>query len=183
MHWFVKHATVSRCQALALVWVLGGSLLLVHAEDADVSRWFNRHDDDAFLNELKAKWGPIKTAMTAPVENLMLPLEYHPNGRIKAILQAKKAQIFPDGLIFAEGVRIQMLTESGAPDGLLTAEGCLFDREKKLGYCEGLVSVVKDGDRLKGCGMYFSIERQFIKILSECEIRTSRMRNNFGRIK
>ena len=77
---------------------------------------------------------------------------------------------------------MELLTEDGHSDGQLTAEGCLFDRKAKQGYCEGLVSMVKSGDRLKGRGMYFSIEEQFIKILADCEIRTQRVRNNFGRI-
>jgi hypothetical protein len=116
------------------------------------------------------------------VENLTLPLDYYVSGRIRAILRAQKAQLLPDGLVFAEGVRVDMLTEGGQPDGWLKAEACLFDRTAKKGYCEGAVSVEKGGDRLKGRGMYFSFEQQFIKILGECEIRTHRIQLNIGRL-
>ena len=152
------------------------------ADDPDVERWFNRHPAEEW-RPLAEKWAPVKAAMSSPVENLVLPLDAFPNGRMKARLRAKKSQIFPDGVIFAEGVDVELLAEDGRVDGRLTAEGCLFDRKAKRGYCEGLVGVEKGGDRLKGRGMYFSIEDQFIKILSECEIRTCRMRNNFGRLK
>jgi len=151
------------------------------AGDPEVDRWFNRHTAEEWL-PLAQKWAPVKAAMTAPVENLTLPLDYFPNGRVKACLRAKKAQIFLDGMIFAESVEVDLLREDGKADGKLTAEGCLFDRKAKHGYCEGRVSVEKSGDRLKGRGMYFSIEGQFIKIMAECEIRTRRMRNNFGRL-
>lgn len=149
-------------------------------DDPEVERWFNRHPPEMW-RPLAEKWATVKAAMTSPVENLMLPLDYFPNGRIRAQLRAKKAQIFMDGFIFAESVNVEMLTEDGLPDGRLTAEGCLFDRKVKHGYCEGRVTMEKSGDRLKGRGMYFSIEGQFIKILNECEIRTRRIQNNFGR--
>ena len=153
------------------------------AEDPDVERWFNRHSAEEW-RPLAEKWVSVKAAMVSPVENLVLPLDVYPNGKVKARLRANKAQIFlDDGLIFAEGVYVELLAEDGQVDGRLTAEGCLFDRKAKRGYCEGHVSVDKSGDRLKGRGMYFSIEEQFIKILSDCEIRTHRMRNNFGRLK
>ena len=151
------------------------------AEDPEVDHWFTRHSE-APWHPLVEKWGPMKAAMTAPVENLTLPLDYYDSGRMKAVLRARKAQMFPDNLIFAEGVTVDMLTEDGKPDGRLTADGCLFDRDSKRGYCEGAVGLVKGTDRLKGRGMYFSIEDQFIKILSECEIRTYRIPLKLGRL-
>ncbi len=150
------------------------------AEDPEAARWFNRHDDAAW-RPLAARWPAVKAAMTAPVENLALPLDYYADGRIRARLRADKAQIFPDGFIFAEGVVVELLTAEGKADGTLTAEGCLFDREARHGYCDGRVAVEKEGDRLKGRGMYFSMSGEYIKIMAECEIRTYRIRNNFGR--
>jgi hypothetical protein len=164
--------------------VVAGFLLSVFSawgSDADVDRWFNRHSDQAW-RPLAEKWATAKAAMNAPVENLMLPLDYHPNGRVKAVFRAAKSQMIGEGLIYAESVTVDLLTDAGQPDGRLTAEGCLFDRVKKEGYCEGVVSVVKGADQIKGRGMYFSIEAQFIKILTECEIRTSRIPLKLGRL-
>lgn len=152
------------------------------AGDPEVDRWFARHSE-AEWRPLVEKWGASKAAMVSPVENLMLPLDYYPSGRVKAVLRAQKAQMLLEGLIFAEGVRVEMLAEDGQTDARLTAEGCLFDRNSKQGYCEGAVNVEKSGDRLKGRGMYFSMEQQFIKILAECEIRTHRMQHlKIGRL-
>jgi hypothetical protein len=151
------------------------------ADDPDVERWFARHTDQVW-RPLAAKWASSKAAMTSPVENLTLPLDYFASGRIKAVLRAVKAQMMPEGVIFAEEVSVDLLTEDGSLDGRLTAEGCLFDRKEKHGYCEGSVNVVKGTDRIKGRGMYFSTEEQFIKILSECEIRTSRIPSKLGRL-
>ena len=151
------------------------------ADDSDVNRWFARHPASLW-QPFSDKWAASKAAMTSPVENLMLPLDYYSNGRVRAVLRAQKAQMLQDGLVYAEGVRVDMHTEDGHPDGQLTAEACLFDRNTKQGYCEGVVSVEKSGDRIKGRGMYFSMEQQFIKILAECEIRTHRIQLNFGRL-
>jgi len=181
MVWSVKQRGLLRA-ALVGTALLCGCGPAFGSGDPEVDRWFARHSDEVW-RPLAGRWGEVKALMTSPVENLQLPLEYHANGRVKALLRAEKAQIFLDGLIFAEGVGVELLTETGQADGRLTAEGCLFDRNAKHGYCEGAVSVEKSGDRLKGRGMYFSIEAQFIKILSDCEIRTRRMRNNFGRLK
>jgi hypothetical protein len=151
------------------------------AGDPEVDYWFNRHAAEEW-RPLMERWDAAKAAMTSPVEQLVLPLDAYPNGRIKARLRAEKAQMLLEDMIFAEGVTVELFSEEGRADGKLTAEGCLFDRKNKNGYCEGLVGVEKDGDRLKGKGMYFSFEAQFIKIMADCEIRTQRMKNNFGRI-
>lgn len=151
------------------------------AGDPEVDRWFTRHTE-ALWRPLAEKWSVSKAAMTSPVENLMLPLDYYSSGRIKTVLRAQKAQILLDGLVFAEGVCVDLLAEDGQVDGRLRAEACLFDRTAKHGYSEGPVSFEKSGDRLKGRGMYFSFEQQFIKILGECEIRTHRIQMNLGRL-
>ncbi len=166
---------------LAAACLLLGSGAWAGGADPDVERWFSRHTDEMW-RPLAEKWAASKAAMTSPVENLMLPLDYYANGRMRAVLRAARSQIVAEGLIYAEVVSVDLLTEDGQPDGQLKAEACLFDRASKQGYCEGTVSVVKGTDRIKGRGMYFSIEAQFIKILSECEIRTRRIPLKLGRL-
>jgi lipopolysaccharide assembly outer membrane protein LptD (OstA) len=177
MVWFTERALRRACAAALAALCCGAA----GAAEDESDRWFNRHAE-ALWRPLVEKWPESKAAMTSPVENLMLPLGYYENGRIKAVLRAQKSQMYADGLIYAEGVRVEMLTVDGKPDGQLQADGCLFDRKSKRGYCEGVVHMVKGTDRLKGRGMYFSIDEQFIKILSECEIRTNRIPVKLGRI-
>jgi hypothetical protein len=183
MVWYVNPLRRA-ARRLLLLWacLLLGRVEAARFVDPETDRWFARHGDDLW-RPLAARWDEVKAAMTSPAKKLSIPLEYHVNGRAKALLRADQAQIFPDGMIFAEKVRVEMFSETGKPDGLLTAEGCLFDRTARHGYCQGRVRVEKGGDRLQGVGMYFSTERQCIKILGDCEIRTHRIRNNFGRLK
>ena len=61
--------------------------------DAEVERLFNRHKDSDW-KPLAERWEKVKSKMNAPIENLSLPLEYYPNGLVKARIYAEKAQIF-----------------------------------------------------------------------------------------
>ncbi|MBO4287214.1 MAG: hypothetical protein J5985_03490 [Kiritimatiellae bacterium] len=147
--------------------------------------WVSPHPDSEW-RELAAQWESKRASMTTPMEKLMIPLLYFESGRVKARLFADKAQFIgldADGYIFAEGVRVELLTEDGAQDGLLRADDCLFIRKGKRGYCKGKVSVVRGGDRISGEGMYFLLEEKYIKILSHCEIHTKRFKGTFGRLK
>jgi len=148
--------------------------------DAEVDELFNRHPESAWL-PLAGRWDEVKSRMDAPVENISIPLEYYPGGLVKARLYAEKSKIFPDGIVFATKVKINLYSVSGQLDGYLKADDCIFDRDASHGYCKGMVEVVKDTDILKGVGMYFSISNEFIKIISNCEIRTNRFKGNLGR--
>ncbi len=149
--------------------------------DAEVDALFKGRPDDNW-KALAGRWDEVKARMINPVENLSLPLEYHLNGRVKARLFAKRSQIFEDGIIFASGVRVNLYDVKGLIDGYLIAESCLFDRAASHGYCKDYVEAKYGSDSLLGVGMYFSISGEYIKILSNCEIRTKRFQGNLGRL-
>lgn len=159
----------------------------VHADTAEnaearATRWLTNRLAVAAWQGLVDKWDASKAAMTAPIENLSLPVNHYPDGRKRIVLVAKRAQILSESLVFAEGVRLEMLTPDGKSDGVVVADDCLLDQSTKRGYCRGRVDVTKGTDHIKGVGMMFSGENQFIKILSECEIRTFRIPSRFGRL-
>ena len=149
--------------------------------DAEVDALFKRHPATMW-KALAERWDEIKAKMTTPVENLSLPLEYHPNGLVRARLFAERSQIFEDGMIFASGVKVALYDDKGVLDGFLKAKDCIFDREASHGYCKGRVEVKYGSDVIRGVGMYFSISGEYIKILSDCEIRTKRFQGNLGRL-
>ncbi len=124
--------------------------------------------------ELEQRWESFRAAMDSPMENLTLPLEYFPDGRVKARLQAGKAQVFDKNTIFAENVKVELLNNDGNVEAVLTTDDCLLDRPSKQGYCRGAVKVDWGSEHIKGRGLYFSATDEFLKILSECEIRTRR---------
>ena len=171
----------------ALLCVLCAYSAIADDADARVGQWMaKRAEDTAAWEALSGKWEQANTAMTTPVENLVLPVNHYETGRekgrVRTLLRAEKAQLLPDGLIFARNVRVELLSPTGKIEGVLVADDCLIERDTKRGYCQGEVDVQMGTDRLKGRGMYFSTEEQFIKILSECEIRTSRIPASLGRL-
>ena len=161
-----------------------GPVLAENAETADAraTRWLTNRQDVASWKMLVEKWDASKAALTSPIENLTLPVAHYADGRKRIVLVARRAQILSETLIFAEGVQLQMLTPDGKSDGIVLAEDCLLDQSTKRGYCKGTVTVTKGTDRINGRGLLFAGDDQFIKILSECQIRTFRMPAKFGRL-
>jgi hypothetical protein len=175
----------STAQQIVLAALVVGGAQLCHSsgelDNAAIEALFRRHSDDN-LKQLDKQWSEIKGRMTNPIENLTLPLDYYPDGTIKARLIAKHSQIFENGTVFASGVEVVMYDVGGQVSGHLVASDCVFDREKSHGYCRGAVEVRYNNDVLKGVGMYFSIADEYIKILSDCMIRTRRFQTNLGRL-
>jgi hypothetical protein len=182
---FQANERMRRCMILFLFssMILGG----LHAETAEsaearATRWLTNRLAVAEWQELVDKWEASRAAMTTPIENLSLPVNHYPDGRKRIVLVAKRAQILSESLVFAEEVRLEMLTPDGKSDGVVLADDCLLDQSTKRGYCRGHVDVTKGTDHIKGVGMMFSGENQFIKVLAECEIRTFRIPSRFGRL-
>jgi len=170
-----------------------------------IEQWLAKRADMAAWEALRDKWEAARAATEAvsaenvkdkpggqgkdarastitPVENIVLPLDHYDNGRIRAVLRAEKAYLLGEDLVFAWNVKVEMLLPDGKPDGTLLAEDCLIDRAAKRGFCRGAVDVKTGPDHLKGRGMYFSTDDKFIKLLSECEIRTIRIPASIGRL-
>ena len=150
-----------------------------------MEQWLAKRADVREWEELASKWEQASAVMTMPVEDLVLPLEHYDSGRVQTVLRAERGHLLKgemEGLVFARNVKMERLRPDGKPEGMLIAEDCLIDRNTKLGYARGAVEVKTGTDQLKGRGMYFSTDDQFIKLLSECEIRTFRIPARFGRL-
>ena len=78
------------------------------------------------------------------------------------------------GFIWGEDIRVEQYREVGSTNvwASLKAENCIVDRKTKSGWVEGNATMVYGDSSVKGRGIYFSLPREFIKILSKCEIRT-----------
>ena len=115
------------------------------------------------------------TARTVDSIGPYTPLETFPDGSVKSRLTAARAQMFPDtGYIWGEKIRVEQYKNPGTTNvwANLVAENCIVDRKTKSGWVEGDAMMVYGDSSVKGRGIYFSLPREFIKILSKCEIRT-----------
>lgn len=150
----------------------------------DSGKWLAERGDDSDMLRLRGAYAECVKKIEAPAENVAFPLESYPNGIVKSRLKAKKAYLFMDtGFIWGEGIRVEQYKEDGKTvEACLTADNCIVDRKSKSGWVEGNAHMDWDGTDVKGRGIYFSFDREFIKIFSQTEIRTKSLKLGAGKV-
>ena len=150
----------------------------------DSGKWLAERGDDSDMLRLRAAYEDCIKKIEVPAENVAFPLETYPNGVVKSRLRAKKAFMFVDtGFIWGEGIRVEQYKEDGKTiDAYLTADNCIVDRKSKSGWVAGNAHMDWDGTDIKGRGIYFSFDREFIKIFSRTEIRTKALNLDAGKV-
>lgn len=138
-------------------------------------QWLAERADDSDMMRLRAAYRDCVSKLESPAENVMFPLETFPDGSVRSRLTAARAQMFTDSdFIWGENIRVEQYREVGSTNvwASLDAENCIVDRKTKSGWVEGTASMTYGGSSVKGRGIYFSLPREYVKILSNCEIRT-----------
>lgn len=164
------------------------SLLLAFASAGvlafDSGKWLAERGDDSDMLRLQSEYAECVKKIDAPAENVALPLEYYPNGIVKSRLKAQKACMFMDtGFIWGENIKVEQYKEDGRTvEAYLAADNCIVDRKSKSGWVEGNAQMDWDGTSIKGRGIYFSFDREFIKIFSQTEIRTKALKLGAGKV-
>ncbi len=164
------------------------SLLLAFASAGvlafDSGKWLAERGDDSDMLRLQSEYAECVKKIDAPAENVALPLEYYPNGIVKSRLKAQKAYMFADtGFIWGENIKVEQYKEDGRTvEAYLTADNCIVDRKSKSGWVEGNAQMDWDGTSIRGRGIYFSFDREFIKIFSQTEIRTKALKLGAGKV-
>ena len=150
----------------------------------DSGKWLDERGDDSDMLRLRAAYEDCIKKIEAPAENVAFPLETYPNGTVKSRLRAKKAFMFVDtGFIWGEDIRVEQYKEDGKTvEAYLTADNCIVDRKSKSGWVAGNAHMDWDGTNIKGRGIYFSFDREFIKIFSQTEIRTKALKLDAGKV-
>ena len=155
-------------------------LVLVAASAAafDSSAWFARRAQmDREALELRAAYSNCVARLTAPAENLAVPIEHFPDGAVKATISAKRAQFFLDtGYVWGEGVVVKEFDRDGEVVSCLFAENCVVDRNRKCGWAEGAAKATHGRTTVEGTGIYFSFPEEFVKISANVVIRSEDMK-------
>ena len=138
------------------------------------AQWLAERNDDGDMLRLRKAYEQCVAQLESPAENVVFPLETLPDGTVKSRLRARRAQLFIDsGLIWGEGIRVEQYGKDGKVDSFLEAENCIVDRKTKTGWVEGDAIMSYGKSTVKGRGVHFSVDREFIKIFSKSEIRTT----------
>lgn len=150
----------------------------------DSGKWLAERGDDSDMLRLQSEYAKCVKNIEVPAENVALPLEYYTNGVVKSRLKARKAFMFMDtGFIWGENISVEQYKEDGRTvEAYLTADNCIVDRKTQSGWVEGNAHMDWEGTSISGRGIYFSFDREFIKIFSQTEIRTKALKLNAGEV-
>lgn len=148
------------------------TLIFATAGAFDAAAWFEKR---AMLGQeaerLEADYRLYAQKVASPAENLVLPIEKYPNGAIKTLLKAKRAQIFLENdYIWAEGVEVEEFEKDGRRRGFFSAESCLVDRSTRSGWIAGHAHAVYDQTTLDGESVYFSFSEEYVKLYDAVRI-------------
>lgn len=156
---------------------------MLAADAFDSGKWLAERGDDSDMLRLRAAYEDCIKKIEAPAENVAFPLETYPDGTVKSRLRAGRAYMFLDsGFIWGENIRVEQYKSDGKTvEGFLTADNCIVDRKSKSGWVQGNAHMDWDGTAIKGRGIYFSFEREFIKIFSQTEIRAKSLKLGSGK--
>ena len=149
-------------------------MMAVGAAAFSSERWLAKRADDSDMQRLRAAFAECAKKTTAPAENVSMVLESYTNGVVKSRITAARATIFPDSsFIWAENIHLEQFDATGTNlTAKLDAENCLVDRKSNTGWVDGNANMIYGDATVKGRGIYFSLESEFIKIFSQSEIRT-----------
>lgn len=141
--------------------------------------WLEERNDDSDVQRLRVAYTNCVANLLQPAQNVVLPLETFPDGQVKSRLMAAEAQMFLDtGFIWGRGIRVEEYNSAGEVKGRLVADSCIVDRSTRTGWVEGVATLTYGGSMVKGTGVYFSFDREFIKIFSQSEIRSKGLKTN-----
>lgn len=124
--------------------------------------------------DLAATWDRKPEADASPVENLTLPIEHYENGRVRAVLHAGRAAVGREGLTWAWQVAVDLFDPEGGKTGRVEADSCLYDRNRRRGYCPGRVRLVRPDATITGDGLYWSMSDQRMRIFANPVVQLAR---------
>jgi len=128
---------------------------------------------DREAERLRAAYPKFRERVVEPAENVVIPVESHPDGSVKTTVVAERAQIFlQEGFVWAEGVEIRQFGADGVEESRIEAENCIIDRSTKSGWTEGCAYAKYKGEaELEGENLYFSAEEEYVKIFTNTVLR------------
>ena len=173
---------MGRMRQTVLTGLLATVLAVLPSLAFDSGEWHGKRELFAREAErLMRVYKKCASRVTAPAENVMIPVETYADGAVKVVVRAAKAQYFlAEGLIWGAGVEVRRLTPSGETESRLEAKNCLVDRKAKSGWAEGAAKVTQGKTTFAGKGVYFSASDSYVKVFGDSVVETSDLKIGEG---
>jgi lipopolysaccharide export system protein LptC len=105
---------------------------------------------------------------TVGLKGLKVPLEYYPDGSLKALLKADISSVDSSGQkIKGEGVRYETYAEDGTTNVVITAEECFYNKKNGQAESDSRVTLVRDDFVITGKGFKLDSKKEIISLQSE----------------
>jgi len=105
-----------------------------------------------------------------PIEDLRVPMEYYPDGTLKAELFAARAEVQADSAIAASGVVFRVFTTNAIVEATIKAEEAVFHRERQTATSETAVSMQRGGVVITGEGCVWNGSEGTLRILRRARV-------------
>lgn len=163
---------------LALVLPVPFSLFPLPSFAFDSEGWLGKRElMTREAERLQAVYRTCAGKVTAPAENVTIPVETHADGSVKTVVQAAKAQYFMrEGLVWGEGVVVRRLKPDGTDEACIKAKNCVVDRASRSGWAEGPAVVTQGKSVFRGTGVYFSSGDAYVKVFADSEMESADLR-------
>ena len=144
----------------------------------DSADWLGKREVFAREAErLRAAWSNCMGRVSAPAENVTIPVEAFDDGSVKTRVNAAKAQYFlKEGLVWAEGVEVVQHAADGTVEGRIEAATCVVDRNSRSGWAEGAAKVTHGKTVFSGSGVYFSAAESYVQVFGDSRVESDEIR-------
>lgn len=132
----------------------------------DSTEWLGQRELFAREAErLRGVYATCAAQVATPAENVTIPVETHPDGSVKTLVKAARAQYFlKEGLVWGEAVEVRRLATNGVIEASIEAKSCVVDRATRSGWAEGAAKVTNGKTVFSGEGVYFSSSDSYVKV-------------------
>lgn len=122
---------------------------------------------------LRKAYASCVAKLQMPADDVTIPVDTHPDGSVKTIVNAKRAQYFlKSGLVWAEGVVVRKHSQDGSLDLRIEAENCVIDRQSRSGWVDGRAKIVQGSTVFTGRNVFFSSPEEYVKVFRNVKLLT-----------
>lgn len=125
------------------------------------------------VREAEETW-ELQDAGRLPARNVKLPLAYHPDGSVRAMMRAGTMWAPPVGLARAEEVEVVLYDVDRSVAGVMLAERSVIDRRRERTVCLGEVRIDYRGLVLRGTNAVWTATDSQVCFPDGAEVRLGR---------